>query len=46
MDVVRRGVLIGSIAKLGNGLGGISARRKLSGSSTLPIATIGVVGTP
>jgi hypothetical protein len=46
MDVVRRGILIGSATKLGSGLGGVSVGRKLSGSSTLPIATIGVVGTP
>jgi hypothetical protein len=46
MDVVRRGVLIGSTTKLGSGLGGVSARRKLNGSLTLPITTIGVVGTP
>jgi hypothetical protein len=46
MDVVRRGVLIGSTTKLGSGLGGVLAGRKLCGSSRLPIATIGVVGTP
>jgi hypothetical protein len=46
MDVVRRGVLIGSTTKMGNGLDGILAGRKLSGSTTLPTITIGVVGTP
>jgi hypothetical protein len=46
MDVVRRALLIGYITNLGSGLGGVSAGRKLSGNSTLPIATIGVVGTP
>jgi hypothetical protein len=46
MDVVRRGVLIGSITKLGNGLGGISTKKNLSQSSTLPITTTRVVGTP
>jgi hypothetical protein len=46
MDVVRRGVLIGSTTKMGNGLDGILAGRKLSGSTTLPTTTIGVVGTP
>ncbi len=46
MDVVKRGVLIGSIEKLGSGLGGILARKKLSGSSALPTTTIRVVGTP
>jgi hypothetical protein len=45
MDVVKRGVLIGSIAKLGNGLNGVLTRKKLSGNMTLPITTIGVVGT-
>jgi len=46
MDVVRRGVLIGSITKMGNGLDGILARRKLNGNTTLPTTTIGVVVTP
>jgi hypothetical protein len=36
MDVVKKGILIGFIAKLGSGLSGVLARRKLSGSSTLP----------
>jgi hypothetical protein len=31
---------------MGSGLDGILARRKLSGSTTLPTTTIGVVGTP
>jgi hypothetical protein len=44
MDVVRRGLLIGSIEKLGSGLGGILARRKLNGSLTLLITSIRVVG--
>jgi hypothetical protein len=46
MDVVRRGVLIRFVAKLGSGSGGVLARRKLSGSSTLLIAITGVVGRP
>jgi hypothetical protein len=46
MDVIRRGVLIGSTRKLGSELGGISAGRNLSQSSTLPIITTRVVGTP
>jgi len=46
MDVVRRGVLIGFIAQLGNGSDGVLTKRKLSGSTTLPITIIGVVGTP
>jgi hypothetical protein len=43
MDVVKRGVPIGSIVKLGNASSGISAQRKLNGSLTLP-TTIRVVG--
>jgi hypothetical protein len=39
IDVVKRGVLIGSVAKLGIGLGGVSVIRNLSQSSALPIAT-------
>jgi hypothetical protein len=46
MDVVKRGILIGYAAKLGSGLGGILAGWKLSGSTTLPITIIRVVGTP
>jgi hypothetical protein len=46
MDVVRRGVLIGSVAKLGSGLSGVLVRRKLSGSSTLPTTITKVVGRP
>ncbi len=45
MDVIRKGVLIGSTTKLGNGLGGVSARRKLSGSMALSTTTTRVVGT-
>jgi hypothetical protein len=45
MDVVRKGILIGSTTKLGNGLGGVSARRKLSGSMALSTTTTRVVGT-
>jgi hypothetical protein len=45
MDVVKRGVLIGSTTKLGSGLGGVSVGWKLNGSSALP-TTIRVVGTP
>jgi len=44
--VVTRGVLIGSTTKLGNKLNGISAKRNLNENTTLPIITIGVVGTP
>ncbi len=46
MDVVKRGVLIGSTTKLGSGLSGVLVGRKLSGSMTLPTTTIKVVGTP
>jgi hypothetical protein len=45
MDVVRRGILIGSATKLGSGLGGVLAGRKLNGSLALPITTTGVVRT-
>jgi nitrogen fixation protein len=45
MDVVKRGVLIGSTTNLGNGWSGVLARKKLSGNTTLPITIIGVVGT-
>jgi len=44
-DVVRGGILIRYATKLGSGLGGVLARRNLNRSSTLLIATIGVVGT-
>jgi len=46
IDVVKRGILIGSIAKLGSGLGGVLARRNLSQSSVLPTTSIRVVGIP
>jgi hypothetical protein len=46
VDVIRRGVLIRFVAKLGSGSSGISARRKLSGSRALPTTTTRVVGTP
>jgi hypothetical protein len=43
--VVMKGILIGSTTKLGNELSGISAKRNLNRNTTLPIITIGVVGT-
>jgi hypothetical protein len=43
MDVVKRGVLIGSTTNMGSGLDGVLVRRKLNESTTLPIAIIGVV---
>ncbi len=45
MDVVKRGVLIGSTTKLGNGSNGVLARKKLNVNMTLPITIIRVVGT-
>ncbi len=44
INVVKRGVLIGSVAKLGSESCGVSARRNLSQSSALPIAITKVVG--
>jgi hypothetical protein len=46
INVVKREVLIASIAKLGSGLGGISIIRNLSRSLTLPTTTIGVICIP
>jgi hypothetical protein len=40
------GILIGFATNLGLGLGRISIKRNLSGSLEIPIANIGVVGTP
>jgi hypothetical protein len=45
MDFVKRGILLGFATKLGSGFGGVSIGRNLNQSSTLPIVTIGVVGT-
>jgi hypothetical protein len=44
--VVTRGVVIGSTTKLGNELSGISTKKILNRNTTLPIVTMGVVGTP
>ncbi len=44
IDVVKKGILIGFAAKLGNGSNGVSTRRNLSRSSMLPTTTIGFVG--
>jgi hypothetical protein len=46
MDVVRKGLLIGFATKLSSGSGGVLIRSKLCGSLTLPIITMGVIGTP
>jgi hypothetical protein len=40
IDVVRKGVLIGSVTKLSSGLGGVSTRRNVNRSSMLPTTTI------
>ncbi len=45
-NVVRRGILIGSVTKLGSRLGGVFVVRNLSQSLTLPANIIGVVGIP
>ncbi len=42
---VKSGILIGSAANLGYGLGGISMKRKLSRSLGTPITIIGVIVT-
>jgi hypothetical protein len=44
INVVRRGVLIGFIAKLGSRLGGVSVVKNLSQNLTLPITITRVVG--
>jgi len=46
MGVVRRGILIGFVAKLGSGLSGVLTKRKSSGNLTLPITTTRVFRTP
>ncbi len=46
IDVVKRGILIGSTTKLGSGSSVVLEGHNLSGSTTLPIATTRVVGTP
>jgi hypothetical protein len=44
IDVIRRGILIGFVTKLGSRLNGVLVRRNLSRSLALPKTTIGVVG--
>jgi len=46
MDIIRRGILIGFVAKLGSGSSGVSMKRKLNGSLALPITTTRITGTP
>jgi hypothetical protein len=45
-NVVKGGILIGSVTNLGSGSNGISARRNLNRSLGLPIITTTVVGGP
>jgi hypothetical protein len=44
INVVRKGILIGSTTNLGSGLCGVSTRRNLNRSSMLPTTIIGNVG--
>jgi len=46
INVVRKGVLIRSVSKLGSGSCGVLATRNLNQSLALPIVTTRVVGTP
>jgi hypothetical protein len=46
INVVRRGVLIGFVAKLGGGVSGVSIVRNSSRSLALLTTIIGVVGIP
>jgi len=46
IDVFKRGVVIGSAAKLGSKLGGVLVLRNLNQSSALPTSTTRVVGIP
>jgi len=46
INVIKRGVLIRSVTKLGSGSSGVLAIRNLSQSLTLPTTTIGIVGIP
>jgi hypothetical protein len=46
IDIVKKGVLIGSTTKLGNKLGGILVGRNLNRSSALATTTTRVVGIP
>jgi hypothetical protein len=45
-NVVKKGVVFGSIINLGHGSSGILVGRNLNRSLGLPIVNIGVVGTP
>jgi hypothetical protein len=46
IDVIRRGVLIGFVTKMGSGSSGVLALRNLNRSLVLPIGTIAIVGIP
>jgi hypothetical protein len=46
IDVVRKGILIRYVAKLGSKSNGVSTRNNLNQNLTLPITTTGVVGIP
>jgi len=45
-NIIKSGILIGSVTNLGNGSGGVSIGRNLSRSSTLLRLITKVVGTP
>jgi hypothetical protein len=45
MDIVKKGILIGFVEKLGSGLGGVLTRRKQNGSTTLLTTITKVFGT-
>jgi len=46
MDVVKNGMVIGSVLNVSHGLSGFLAKRNLSRSSRLPTINTRVVGTP
>jgi hypothetical protein len=46
MDIVRKGMVIGSATNLGRGLGGVLVKRNLKKSSKLSVVNTKVVGTP
>jgi hypothetical protein len=46
INVVKRGILIGFLAKFHNGSNGVSVVRNLTRSSTLPTIITKVIGTP
>jgi hypothetical protein len=46
MDVVRKGMVIGSTINLGRGWSGFLAKKNLRMSSRLPVVNFKIVGTP